>query len=54
MQETLKELVCDPLCGFKVQSHDENEIVSIGLSHTKNMHQLNMTASEIRSQLKTI
>lgn len=54
MTSNLKQLVCDPNCGFMVQSHDENEVVNVGMSHTKNMHNLNLSTSEVREMIKTV
>lgn len=35
MAEALKEVSCDPKCGFSVKSHDEKEIMDIVKQHAK-------------------
>ena len=38
MQAQLKEISCDPICGFKVRSHDEEELINIAMKHAKEKH----------------
>ena len=49
----LKSVSCDPQCGFKVRSHDENEIVSIVIEHSKKHHNKTVTEAEVKSVMKT-
>jgi predicted small metal-binding protein len=44
MASGLKQIECDPKCGFLVRSHDEKELITIGIEHAKKAH--NMTVSE--------
>ncbi len=52
MTSDLKRLDCVPDCGFAVVSHDENEIVNIGLSHVSNFHDGKYTPAEIKQLIK--
>jgi len=52
MDENLKKIECEPMCGFMVRSHDENELVNLALSHVSNIHNLRQTPAEIRSMIK--
>jgi predicted small metal-binding protein len=38
MEGVLKMLECGPDCGFVVRSHDEWEIISIGMEHLREKH----------------
>lgn len=49
----LKSVSCDPQCGFKVRSHDENEIVSIVIEHSKKHHNKTVTEQEVKSMMKS-
>ena len=44
MVSGLKQIECDPKCGFLVRSHDEKELITFGIEHAKKQH--NMTVSE--------
>ena len=37
-QEKLKEISCDPACGFLVRSHDKEEVVSLAKQHVEQKH----------------
>ncbi len=52
MAEKLKRVSCDPMCGFMVQSHDENELVGFVKNHVKNVHSKTMSDSDIRGMMK--
>jgi predicted small metal-binding protein len=52
MANNLKQLVCDPDCGFLVRSHDENEIVTVGMSHLTNIHKMSTTAADIKGKIE--
>lgn len=55
MEQELKRISCDPLCGFSVQSHDENEVLEIAKNHVRNTHpDKNYTDEEYRSRLQTV
>lgn len=38
MSGGLKKISCDPMCGFSVQSHNDNEVIDMAMVHVKNMH----------------
>lgn len=54
MAEELKKIECDEVCGFKVQSHDEQELIEIGIQHAKKFHNLTFTVEEARKQIKPV
>lgn len=55
MEEKLKRIECDPICGFAVQSHDENEVVDLAKQHADTMHpDLKTTRDEIRDMMKEV
>jgi predicted small metal-binding protein len=31
----LKQVECDPKCGFLIRSHDEKEVIKIAIEHAK-------------------
>ena len=38
MDEKLKKISCDPMCGFSVQSHVEKEVLDMAKLHVKSAH----------------
>jgi len=48
----LKQIECDPDCGFLVRSHDEKEVMSIGATHAKKMHKMSPSQAEIKAMVK--
>ncbi len=42
------EISCSPVCGFKIQSHDEKEAVDIAIKHLKTRHNQTMSADEVK------
>lgn len=52
--EKLKQIACDPMCGFKVQSHDDKELIEIARKHTKEVHDKNMTTEELKEYMKDV
>jgi len=52
MAEKLFVIACNPECGFKVQSHDEQEVISIAKKHAKDMHNMEATDDKIKSLIK--
>jgi predicted small metal-binding protein len=53
MAENLKSISCDPICGFMVRSHDENELVEMIKAHGKNKHpDMKLTDEEIKAMIK--
>lgn len=51
---TLKEVKCDPACGFCVQSKDEKEIISDVKLHAKTHHQMELTDAKIKEMIKDV
>jgi predicted small metal-binding protein len=53
--EKLKEISCDPMCGFKVRSHSEEEVIELAKRHLKKVHpEKKFSDKEVRSYLKTV
>lgn len=52
MAEALKEVSCDPMCGFSVKSHDEKEIVEIAKQHAKKKHNMSISDKDVESKMK--
>jgi predicted small metal-binding protein len=52
MATQLKKFECDPVCGFKVQSHDEKELIEIGIQHAKKFHKMTLSEEEAKAMLK--
>jgi len=50
----LKSVSCDPQCGFKVQSHDEQELTDIVIAHAKKVHNMDITAKDVKAKMKTV
>ncbi|HTY36987.1 MAG TPA: DUF1059 domain-containing protein [Bacteroidota bacterium] len=50
----LKSFSCDPACGFKIQSHDEQELTEIVIAHAKKAHNMEMTAKDVKAKIKTV
>ena len=51
MAETLKQIECDPKCGFLVRSHDEKEVIRIGIEHAKKAHGMDVTEKDAKEMM---
>jgi len=51
MAEQLKMVSCDPICGFMLRSHDENEIVSLTMQHANKKH-AEMKYTQVKGMIK--
>jgi predicted small metal-binding protein len=55
MDKELKKISCDPMCGFSVQSHEENEVVEMAKLHVKNIHpEANYTDEQIKEMMQKV
>ena len=54
MSKDLKEVQCDPSCGFMMRSRDEKELIDATIKHAQKMHSKKVTAKEVRSMMKTV
>jgi predicted small metal-binding protein len=52
MAEILKQIECDPKCGFLVRSHDETEIVRIAKEHAEKAHKMTITEKDVKEMMK--
>ena len=51
---TLKEVKCDPACGFCIQSKDEKEIISDVKMHAKTHHHMDLTDAKVKEMIKDV
>jgi predicted small metal-binding protein len=54
MSKDLKEVACDPACGFMIRSHDEKEIVDATMRHAQKVHGKKISATDVRGMMKTV
>jgi len=55
MKSQLKEITCDPICGFMVRSHDEDEVVNLAFMHvTKSHPDLKATRQDLKKDMKSV
>lgn len=54
MDQPLKKVSCDPVCGFEVQSHDEKELVGIVVKHAKHAHDKTLSESEAEDMMVAV
>jgi predicted small metal-binding protein len=50
----VKEIVCDPACGFVVRSRDEKELISVAKQHMKTHHKMNPTDKDLKAKIKVV
>lgn len=52
MPENLKQVSCDPECGFMVKSHDEQEVVDMALEHVRRQHpDMQASAEDVKGRV---
>ncbi|MGA1821252.1 MAG: hypothetical protein ACMUIG_01845 [Thermoplasmatota archaeon] len=55
MDNELKKISCDPMCGFSVQSHVESELIDMAMIHVDNIHPgHNYTKEDIKGMMKKV
>ena len=55
MAGELKQIACDPACGFKVQSHDEKELLTFALEHSQKHHkELKVTEADLKKMMQKV
>ena len=52
MAMALKQVECDPKCGFLIRSHDEKEVIRIAIEHAKKSHNMTITEKEVRAMME--
>jgi predicted small metal-binding protein len=50
----IMEVACDPSCGFKVQSRNEKELISIVKTHVKKYHKADLTDAQVREKMNEV
>lgn len=51
---SIKEVACDPACGFRIQSKDEKEIISDVKMHAKTHHNMDLTDAKVKEMMKDV
>ncbi|MEN6621072.1 MAG: DUF1059 domain-containing protein [Smithella sp.] len=51
-EKKLKQIECDPKCGFFIRSHDENELVEMAIRHAKTQHNKTITKEDVTAMMK--
>ena len=55
MEQELKKISCDPMCGFSVQSHVEDEVVNMAMLHVQNVHpEHNYTKDQVKTMVQKV
>lgn len=52
MAQMLKQVSCDPQCGFMIRSHDEKELTNMVKMHTKAVHNMDVSDKDIQDKMK--
>ena len=52
MAAALKQVECDPKCGFLIRSHDEKEIIELAIQHAKKFHKMTITEKDVKAMVK--
>lgn len=51
MQELWK-ITCDPKCGFRVISHNEEELIEVAIQHMKKIHNTKLTDEDAKAKIE--
>ena len=55
MKQNLKQIACDPSCGFMIRSHEEKEVLDGAMKHVKHSHPaMKITTADLKSRMKTL
>ncbi len=50
----LKQIECEPSCGFMVRSHDEDEVIKMARDHVKSMHDMAISKEDAKKKIKMV
>jgi len=50
----MKAIECDPKCGFMVKSHDEKEVMNMGMEHAKKAHKMKVSMDDAKKMMKDV
>ena len=53
MNQDLKQIKCDDICGFLVRSHDEKELLDIVRIHAKTAHKMEVSDADLKARMTT-
>ena len=55
MAKKLRQIACDPACGFMVQSHDEKEVLKMAMEHAKKNHkEIKVTEASLKKMMRLV
>lgn len=54
MDDQLMQVSCDPMCGFKIQSHNMDELKSVVKDHVLKQHQKKATDAEVEEMMTPV
>jgi len=54
MKEDLKQISCDPECGFQIRSHEEKEVLKIAHEHVKEVHHKDVPVNEMKAMMTSV
>ena len=55
MKDTIKQLSCEPSCGFMIQDHDRGELVDLVMQHIASSHlEMNITEEELGERIQEV
>jgi predicted small metal-binding protein len=54
MDEQLMQVSCSPVCGFKVQSHNKDELRKIVTEHSMSQHQKDVKPEEVDTMMMMV
>lgn len=55
MNQNLKQIVCEPECGFMVRSHDSKEVMNLTKQHVNHAHPgLKVTEGELKRRMTIV
>jgi len=54
MKDSLKQISCDPECGFLIRSHEEKEVVKMAHDHVKTAYHKDVSTNELKSMVMDV
>lgn len=47
-----KKITCDPVCGFEVKSHNDDELLKMGMMHVTRQHpDMKVTEEDMKEKM---
>lgn len=54
MDDKLLMISCSPECGFKIQSHDEEEVMAVAKAHISEKHGKDVSGVELSQMMQVV